>query len=64
MVQINPLKLQFFVGNFIWDGILIQFGSTFSSSAMVGRLPSPTFNTHLANSPYFLELVAITHILI
>jgi hypothetical protein len=64
MVQINPLKLQSSAGNLIWDGILIQFGSTASSPAMAGRLPTPTFNTHLANSRYSSELVAMIRILI
>jgi hypothetical protein len=52
MVRINPLQLQSSTGNLIWDGILIQSGST-PSSAMAGRIPSPTFNTHLANSRCF-----------
>jgi hypothetical protein len=43
---------------------LIQFGSTPSSSAMAGRLPSSTFNTHLAKSRYSLELAAMTRMLI
>ncbi len=64
MVRINPLKLQSSAGSLIWDGILIQFGSTPSSSAMAGRLPSSTFNTHLAKSRYSLELAAMTRMLI
>ncbi len=64
MVRINPLKLQFSAGNLIWDEILIQFGSTPSSFTMAGRLPSPTFNTHLANFRYSLELAAMTRMLI
>ncbi len=63
MVQINTLKLQSSVGSLIWDGILIQSGSTPSSFAMAGRLPSPTFNTHLANSRYSSELAAMTRML-
>jgi len=64
MVQIILLKLQSSAGNLIWDGILIQFRLTPSFSTMVGRLPLPTFNTHLANFRYFLELAAMTRMLI
>ncbi len=64
MVQINPLKLQSSASSLIWDGILIQFGSTPSSSTMVGRLSSPTFNTHLANFRCSSELAVMTRMLI
>ncbi len=43
---------------------MIQFGLTPSSSIMAGRLPSPTFNTHLANSRYSSELVTMIRMLI
>jgi len=59
-----PLKLQSSANSLIWDGILIQSGSTPSSSTMAGRLSSLTFNTHLANFHYSSELVAMTRMLI
>ncbi len=62
MVQINPLKLQSSVGSLIWDKILIQMPP--SSSAMVGRLSSPNFNTHLANFHYSSKLATMIHMLI
>jgi hypothetical protein len=63
MVRINPLKVQSFARSLIWDGILIQSRWT-TSSAVVGRLSFPTFNTHLANFRYYLELAAMIRMLI